>query len=59
MKPKHVPPKMFNHGIDDAEYRRQHPLSEEQIEENRLWPLKEFAPAFYEFEMLEESRWIN
>lgn len=56
---KHVPPKFLIHGIDEAEYRRQHPLSEEQIEENRLWLLKEFARAFYEFEMLEESRWTN
>lgn len=56
---KHLPPKFLIHGIDEAEYRRQHPLSQEQIEENRLGLLKEFAPAFYEFEMLEESRWTN
>ena len=56
---KHVPPKFLIHGIDDAEYRRQHPLSPEEKEKNRLELLKEFAPAFYEFEMLEESGWTN
>ena len=50
---------MFVNGILYDDYRREHPLSEAQIEENRLWLLKEFAPAFYEFEMLEGSGWTN
>lgn len=50
---RHVPPIEFVNGITYDEYRRQHPLSEEQVEANRLWLLKEFAPAFYEFEVLE------
>ena len=51
---------MFVNGIPYDEYRRQSPLSQEQIEENRLGLLKEFAPAFYEFEVLEEKwTWTN
>lgn len=56
---QHVAPKFLVNGIPYDEYRRQHPLSEEQIEANRLYLLKEFAPAFYEFEKLEGGRCTN
>lgn len=41
-----VPPAMYAGGTPYDEYRRQHPLTEEQIEENRLELLREFAPQF-------------
>lgn len=45
---KRHPPKMFVNGIPYDDYRCEHPLSEEQIEANRVRLLKEFAPEFLE-----------
>lgn len=57
---KQVPPTEFVNGVPYDEYRRKHPLTQEQLEENRLGLLREFAPAFYEFEMLEgRQTWTN
>jgi hypothetical protein len=41
-----VPPAMYADGVPYDEYRRQHPLTAEQIEQNRLQLLREFAPEF-------------
>jgi len=43
---KLVPPKMNVDGTPYDEYRQQHPLTAEQIEENRQQLLREFAPEF-------------
>jgi hypothetical protein len=41
-----VPPAEYVDGIPYDEYRRQHPLTAQQIEDNRLQLLREFAPEF-------------
>ena len=48
---KHQPPKEFMKGIPMEEYRKENPLTPEQLERNRLGLLKEFAPGLYEKEM--------
>lgn len=48
---KHQPPKEFVNGIPIEQYRKENPLSAEEIEKNRLGLLKMYAPSEYEEEM--------
>ena len=48
---KHSPVKEFVNGIPIEQYRKENPLSPEEIEKNRLGLLKTFAPSLYEEEM--------
>lgn len=48
---KHQSPIEFVNGIPIEQYRKENPLSAEEIEENRLGLLKDFAPSIFEEEM--------
>jgi CheY-like chemotaxis protein len=48
MSKKHAAVKEFVRGVPMEEYRKENPLTPEQLEENRMGLLKEFAPELYE-----------